>query len=217
MLLRAMGLYGDPSTGSTPAGGSGPASADQLATFVLPSLMAGDGSGAAEIAAAQVPAILGTGNETQFQFQGVDQQPEAVSRLACSGARLLPGLLRLGIRQAQARLPDQRERRDAYTVGKHAVPEPPAHSHSGRLRAHGDLVCRCRLSVSGEHGRVLRQKPCGLLRPRRVSPHHAAALGGRSTLSQALRIAATLMREEIGGVNPRSGAMHDVLRGAQRC
>src|ERR1039457_189711 len=71
MLLRAMGLYGDPSTGSTPAGGSGPASADQLAAFVLPSLMAGDGSGSAEIAAAQVPAILGAGNETQFQFQGV--------------------------------------------------------------------------------------------------------------------------------------------------
>ena len=71
MLLRAMGLYGDPSTGSNPAGGSGPASSDQLATFVLPSLIVGDGSGAAEIAAAQVPAILGTGTETQFQFQGI--------------------------------------------------------------------------------------------------------------------------------------------------
>src|SRR3984957_8380106 len=71
MLLRAMGLYGDPSTGSDPAGGSGPASSDQLAMFVLPSLIVGDGSGAAEIAAAQVPAILGTGTETQFQFQGI--------------------------------------------------------------------------------------------------------------------------------------------------
>ena len=71
MLLRAMGLYGDPSTGSNPAGGSGPTSSAQLATFVLPSLIVGDGSGAAEIAAAQVAAILGTGMETQFQFQGV--------------------------------------------------------------------------------------------------------------------------------------------------
>jgi hypothetical protein len=33
MLLRAMGLYGDPSTGSNPAGGSGPASSAQLATL----------------------------------------------------------------------------------------------------------------------------------------------------------------------------------------
>ena len=58
MLLRALALYGDPSTGSDPAGGSGPASADQLATFVLPSLIVGDGSGAAEIAGAQVTPII---------------------------------------------------------------------------------------------------------------------------------------------------------------
>jgi hypothetical protein len=36
MLLRAMGLYGDPSTGSNPAGGSGPTSFAQLGTFVSP-------------------------------------------------------------------------------------------------------------------------------------------------------------------------------------
>ena len=59
MLLRAMGLYGDPSTDSNPAGGAGPSSSAQLATFVLPSLVVGDGSGAAEIAAAQVAPILG--------------------------------------------------------------------------------------------------------------------------------------------------------------
>src|SRR5579883_2835654 len=64
MLLRALGLYGSPATGS------GPASANQLASFVLSSLVVGDGSGAAEIAAAQVASILGTGVETQFQFQG---------------------------------------------------------------------------------------------------------------------------------------------------
>ena len=48
MLLRTMGLFGDPSTGSTPGGGSGPSSSTQLATFVLPSLVVGDGNGAAE-------------------------------------------------------------------------------------------------------------------------------------------------------------------------
>jgi hypothetical protein len=53
MVLRAMGLYGNPSTGY------GPSSAAQLATFVLPSLIKGDGSGAAEIAAEQVTPILG--------------------------------------------------------------------------------------------------------------------------------------------------------------
>src|SRR5579883_3476294 len=64
MLLRALGLYGSPATGS------GPASANQLASFVLSSLVVGDGSGAAEIAAAQVASILGAGVETQFRFQG---------------------------------------------------------------------------------------------------------------------------------------------------
>jgi hypothetical protein len=64
MLLRALGLYGSPSTGF------GPASANQLASFVLSSLVVGDGSGAAEIAAAQVTPVLGTSVETQFQFQG---------------------------------------------------------------------------------------------------------------------------------------------------
>jgi len=56
MLLRALALYGDPSTGSNPAGGSGPSSSAQLATFVLSSLIVGDGSGAAEIAADNVAA-----------------------------------------------------------------------------------------------------------------------------------------------------------------
>ena len=110
MLLRAMGLYGDPSTGSNPAGGSGPASSDQLATFVLPSLIVGDGSGAAEIAADQVAAILGTGDRDAVPVPGNHQQPEAVPRLAHRGAQLLPGLLHLGVREAEARLPDQRER-----------------------------------------------------------------------------------------------------------
>jgi hypothetical protein len=68
MLLRAMGLYGDPSTGSDPGGGSGPSSAAQLATFVLPSLVVGDGSGTAEIAADQVTPILGAGNTTWYSI-----------------------------------------------------------------------------------------------------------------------------------------------------
>ena len=54
MQLRALGLYGNPSTGT------GPSSATQLATFVLSSLANG-GGGAADIAALQVNPILGVG------------------------------------------------------------------------------------------------------------------------------------------------------------
>ena len=98
MLLRAMGLYGDPSTGSNPAGGSGPASSDQLATFVLPSLIVGDGSGAAEIAADTGGGHPRKRHRDAVPVSGNHQQPEAVPRLADRGAQLLPGLLHLGVR-----------------------------------------------------------------------------------------------------------------------
>ncbi|MGD0497537.1 MAG: hypothetical protein ABSC23_03775 [Bryobacteraceae bacterium] len=62
MLLRALGLYGDPSTGT------GPTSAQQLAAFVLSSLVVGDGSGTAEIAAAQVPPVLGGTTVTSYSL-----------------------------------------------------------------------------------------------------------------------------------------------------
>ena len=57
-LLRALGLFGA-------------SSATQLQTFVLASLYAGDGSGAAEIADDLVTPIIGSGYEKQWRFQGV--------------------------------------------------------------------------------------------------------------------------------------------------
>jgi hypothetical protein len=93
-----------------PAGGSGPASSAQLATFVLPSLIVGDGSGAAEIAADQVRPSSAPANRDAVPVSGNHQQPEAFPRLAHRGAQLLPGLLHLGVRQAEARLPHQRQR-----------------------------------------------------------------------------------------------------------
>jgi hypothetical protein len=60
MLLRALGLYCDPSTGSNPAGSYGPASSSQLATFVPSPLIVGDGSDAAEIAAGHCMDTLET-------------------------------------------------------------------------------------------------------------------------------------------------------------
>jgi hypothetical protein len=66
MLLRALGLYGNP------AAGTGPSSATQLAAFVLASLIVGDGSGAAEIAAAQVTPVLSIASGSSLASITVD-------------------------------------------------------------------------------------------------------------------------------------------------
>ena len=202
MLLRATGLYGDPSTGSTPAGGFGPASADQLAAFVLPSLMAGDGSGSAEIAAAQVPAILGAGNETQFQFQGVisSQKPfrdwltEVLN--CCLGFYAWEfGKLKLGCRINASAV-------DAYTAANmlfqslKLTPIQAAFEHlvisfaDVAYQYQANTAEYCDKSHAAYYGRA--GSPL-------TSQMHSV---GCSTLSQALRIAATRTREEIGGVNP---------------
>jgi len=202
MLLRALGLYGDPSTGSNPAGGSGPASSDQLASFVLPSLVVGDGSGAAEIAAAQVPAILGSGTETQFQFQGVisSQKPfrDWLAQVldCCLGFYTWEfGKLKLGCRINASAV-------DAYTAANmlfqslRLTPIQAAFEHM--VLSFADVAYQyqantaeyCDKSHAAYYGRA--GSPL-------TTQRHSA---GISTLSQALRIAATLVREEIGGVNP---------------
>jgi hypothetical protein len=201
MLLRAMGLYGDPSTGSDPGGGPGPSSADQLATFVLPSLVVGDGSGAAEIAADQVAAILGTGVETQFQFQGIlsSQKPfrdwltEVLN--CCLGFYAWEfGQLKLGCRINASAV-------DAYTAGNmlfqslRLAPIQSAFEHL--VLSFADVAYQyqantaeyCDKSHAAHYGRA--GSPL-------TSQMHSV---GCSTLSQALRIAATRTREEIGGVN----------------
>src|SRR5208283_1778182 len=201
MLLRATALYGDPSTGSDPAGGSGPASSDQLAMFVLPSLIVGDGSGAAEIAAAQVAAILGTGTETQFQFQGIisSQKPfrdwltEVLN--CCLGFYTWEfGKLKLGCRiNASAA--------DAYTLANslfqtlRLTPIQAAFEHlvisfaDVAYQYQANTAEYCDKSHAAYYGRA--GSPL-------TSQMHSV---GISTLSQALRIAATRTREEIGGVN----------------
>ena len=206
MLLRAMGLYGDPSTGSNPAGGSGPASSDQLATFVLPSLIVGDGSGAAEIAADNVAAILGTGTETQFQFQGIisSQKPfrdwltEVLN--CCLGFYTWEfGKLKLGCRINASAV-------DAYTLANslfqtlRLTPIQAGFEHL--VLSFADVAYQyqantaeyCDKSHAAYYGRA--GSPL-------TSQMHSV---GCSTLSQALRIAATRTREEIGGVNARGMA-----------
>jgi hypothetical protein len=202
MLLRAMGLYGDPSTGSNPAGGSGPTSFAQLATFVLPSLIVGDGSGAAEIAADQVAAILGTGVETQFQFQGIisSQKPfrdwltEVLN--CCLGFYTWEfGKLKLGCRINASAV-------DAYTLANSLFQSlrltPIQAGFEHLVLSFADVAYQyqantaeyCDKSHSAYYGRA--GSPL-------TSQMHSV---GCSSLSQALRIAATRTREEIGGVNP---------------
>lgn len=201
MLLRAMGLYGDPSTGSNPAGGSGPSSSAQLATFVLSSLIVGNGSGAAEIAADQVAAILGTGVETQFQFQGVisSQKPfrdwltEVLN--CCLGYYTWEfGQLKLGCRINASAV-------DAYTLANtlfqslKLTPIQAAFEHlvisfaDVAYQYQANTADYCDKSHAAYYGRA--GSPL-------TSQMHSV---GCSTLSQALRIAATRTREEIGGVN----------------
>ena len=200
MLLRAMGLYGDPSTGSNPAGGTGPASSDQLNTFILSSLIVGDGSGAAEIAAATVPVILGTGTETQFQFQGTisTQKPfrdwlTEVLNTALGFYTWEFGKLKLGCRiNASAA--------DAYTKGNtlfqtlRTAPIPAAFEHL--ILSYADVAYAYQANtaeyVDKDHAAYYGRAGSPL-----TSQMHSV---GTSTLSQALRYAATRTREEIGGV-----------------
>jgi hypothetical protein len=200
MLLRAMGLYGDPSTGSNPAGGTGPSSSAQLATFVLPSLIVGDGSGAAEIAADNVAAILGTGVETQFQFQGIisSQKPfrdwltEVLN--CCLGFYTWEfGKLKLGCRINASAV-------DAYTLANSLFQSlrltPIQAGFEHLVLSFADVAYQyqantaeyCDKSHAAYYGRA--GSPL-------TSQMHSV---GCSTLSQALRIGATRTREEIGGV-----------------
>jgi hypothetical protein len=196
MLLRALGLYGSPATGS------GPASANQLASFVLSSLVVGDGSGAAEIAAAQVASILGTGVETQFQFQGsVSSQKPFRDWLTevlncCLGFYTWEfGKLKLGCRVNASSV-------DAYTLGNmlfqslKLTPIQAAFEHLVISYADVNYAYQantaeyCDKSHAAYYGRA--GSPL-------TSQMHSVGL---STLSQALRVAATRTREEIGGVTP---------------
>jgi hypothetical protein len=202
MLLRAMGLYGDPSTGSNPAGGSSPASSDQLATFVLPSLIVGDGSGASEIAADQVAAILGTGTETQFQFQGIisaqkpfrDWLTEVLN--CCLGFYTWEfGQLKLGCRINASAV-------DAYTLANslyqtlRLTPIQAGFEHL--VISFADVAYQYQANT-GEYCDKSHAAYYGRAGSPLTTQMHSV---GCSTLSQSLRIAATRTREELGGVTP---------------
>ena len=200
MLLRALGLYGDPSTGSNPAGGSGPSSSAQLATFVLSSLVVGDGSGTAEIAADNVAAILGTGVETQFQFQGIisSQKPfrdwltEVLN--CCLGFYTWEfGKLKLGCRINASAV-------DAYTLANSLFQSlrltPIQAGFEHLVLSFADVAYQYQANTA-EYWDKSHAAYYGRAGSPLTSQMHSV---GCSTLSQALRIAATRTREEIGGV-----------------
>jgi hypothetical protein len=178
-------------------------SAEQLDKFILSSLVVGDGiTGAAEIADAQVPVILGNGNETQFQFQGVigSQKPfrdwltEVLN--CCLGFYTWEfGKLKLGCRINASAV-------DAYTAANmlfQSLRLTPIQAGFEKLVlsfAHvayayqANTAEYCDKSHAAYYGRA--QSPL-------TAQMHSV---GCSTLSQALRIAATRVREEIGGITP---------------
>jgi hypothetical protein len=167
---------------------------------VLPSLVVGDGSGAAEIAAAQVTPILGTGTETQFQFQGTvsSQKPfrdwltEVLN--CCLGFYTWEfGQLKLGCRINASAV-------DAYTLGNilfqtlKLTPIQSAFEHL--VISYADVAYQYQANTAEycdkDHAAYYGRAGSPL-----TSQMHSV---GCSTLSQALRIAATLTREEVGGV-----------------
>jgi len=211
MMLRALGIYGDPSTGSNPAGGSGPSSATQLAAFVLASLVNSEtwtdasgnrhvGSGCGQIADLQVPAILGTGTETQFQFQGslTTGKPfrdwlTQVVEYALGYYTFEFGALKLGCRINASST-------DAYspanTLFRTLRLQPIVAAYEKMVLSYADINYQYQANTAtyadkdhaayyGRAGSLLK------------TDMHSV---GTCTLSQGLRYAATRTREEVGGV-----------------
>lgn len=202
MLLRALGIYGDPSTGSDPSGGSGPSSASQLAMIVLPSLVVGDGTGAAEIAGATVPVIVGSGTETQFAFQGsinggkpLRQWWTEVLEYALGYYTFEFGKLRLGCRiNASAT--------DAYTpantVWRSLTLDPIAASFEKLVLSFADVnyAYQANTATYADKDHAIYYGRGGSLL--KTDMHSA----GCSSVSTGLRYAATRTREEVGGCKP---------------
>lgn len=178
----------------------GASAADQLAAIHLASLVAGDGTGAAEIADLSVPVIVGSGNETQFLFQGTisDFKPFrdwlTLILNCCLGYwNFQFGKLRLGIR-ANARAVA------AFTVGNilyQSLSLSPIEAAFEYLKvdfANVALQCQSDMAEYQDKDHAAYFGRSGTpLTSRMRSP-------GISTLSQALRVAVTRVREEIGGI-----------------
>ncbi len=188
-LLRAMGL----------------ANADsdtQLSKFVLSSLIVGDGTGAAEIADTLVMPIVGGGNEKQFRFQGVlaQQKPfrDWLTEILACGLGYFTwefGKLKLGCRINASAV-------DTFTLGNILFQslrlEPIEAAFEHLIVDFADQAYQYQANTA-----EYQDKSHAAYFGRAGAPLTARQhLVGCATLSQALRLAATRVREEIGGINP---------------
>src|SRR5579884_3783671 len=187
-LLRALGLAGAPS-------------ATQLNQIVLSSLVVGDGSGAAEMADTLVTPVVGSGVEKQFRFQGVLAQQKPfrdwlVEILAC-GLGFFTwefGKLKVGCRINASAV-------DAFTLGNILFQslrlEPLDAAFEHLIVDFADQAYQYQANTA-----EYQDKSHAAYFGRAGAPLTARQhLVGCATISQALRLAATRTREEIGGVN----------------
>ena len=175
-------------------------SATQLGLFDLASLTNGSGSGVSDIANLSVPALVGGGSETQFTFQGTlaQQKPfrdwlnEILS--CCLGYYTFDfGKLRLGIRENASAT-------DAFTIGNilfQSLRLQPFNAQFERLEVNfADAAYQFQRNTA-----TYSDKSHAAYMSRSGAPLTARmqSVGGAS-LSQMLRVAATRVREEIGGI-----------------
>jgi len=151
-------------------------SASQLAFFVLPSLCAGDGTGAAEIADDTIDALVGGGTEKQFRFQGVlaQQKPfrDWLTEILACGLGYFTWSSASSSSAAASTPPRPRRSRLALPAA-----EPAPRTHRRRLRTPGDRFRRPGVPVSGQHRRIPGQEHAAYY-GRAGAPLTAAAPGG---------------------------------------
>jgi hypothetical protein len=176
-------------------------SSAQLATFVLPSVFAGDGTGAAEIADTVVSAIVGGGTEKQFTFQGTVSQTKPfrdwLTEIISVGLGWFTwefGQLKLGSKMNASAV-------DAYSLGNILFQslrlDPIEASYEHLILDFADQQYQYQANTAEyqdkDHASYYGRSGSPL-----TSRMHSV---GTSTLSQALRTGATRTREDIGGVN----------------
>lgn len=175
--------------------------ADQLATFILSSLTTGGGAGTAEIADLVVSALLGGGTETQFQFQGkIDKQKPFrdwltdILNCALGYYTWEFGKLRLGIRENASVV-------EAFTqanmIFQSLTLTPIRAEFEDLMISFADQAYQFQANtaeyIDKDHAAYYGRQGSPL-QARLNSP-------GICTLSQGLRVAATRVREETGGIN----------------
>lgn len=195
--FRALGIH-DPQGLAT---NTDSLTAEQLESFVLSSLFVGDGSGTAEIADLSVPSLIdSTTMETQFQFQGVlaQQKPfrdwlSEILSCALGYYTFEFGKLKLGIRENASAV-------SAFTQGNmlyqslSLAPINAAYEHL--ICNFADVEYQYQNNTADyqdfDHAAYYGRPGCPL-----TQTMHSV---GMSTLSQALRVVATMTREEVGGI-----------------